>query len=109
MKLVKAATNKASGALGALHEAIYPDAEAPRDFEGLAGSFDAEGGLLKDFARDNSVRGLQSALVVLLSHGVPGDFDSMVSSVPAVTADTVRRARVLAQKLQETLEKRKKK
>ena len=109
VELIKAATKKASGALEALHEAVFPDSEVPKDFERLAGSFDAEGGFLTDFARDSSVRGLQSALVVLLSHGVPGDFDSMVSSVPTVTADNVKRARALAHKLQETLEKRKKK
>ena len=106
VELTKAATEKASSALVTLHEGVFPEKEVPKELEELAGSFDAEGDFLADFARDNTVHGLESTLVVLLGHGVSCDFDRMVSSVPAVTAANVRRAGDLARRLQETLEKR---
>ena len=89
-----------------LHEGLFPEKEVPKELEKLAGSFDAEGGCLEDFARENTVCGLKSALVVLLGHGAPGDFDQMVSSVPAVTTAHAKRAGDLARRLQETLERR---
>ena len=89
-----------------LHEAIFPEKEVPKELEELAGSFDAEGDFLADFAHDNTVRGLESTLVVLLVHGASCNFDRMVSSVPAVTAANLKRVGDLAGRLQETLEKR---
>ena len=104
-ELAKAASKKASSALEMLHEAIFPEKEVPKELEELASVFDAEGGCLEDFVREHTVRGLKSALVVLLGNDPSGDFDQMVSSVPAVTAAHVDRASDLARKLQEALEK----
>ena len=95
-ELAKAASKKVSSALEMLHEALFPEKEVPKELEELASIFYAEGGCLEDFACVNTVRGLKSALVVLLSHGAPGNFDQMVSSVPAATAVHVKRAGDLA-------------
>ena len=105
-ELAKAASKKATSALEMLHEALFPEKEVPKELEELASVFDAEGGCLEDFARENTVRGLKSALVVLLGHGAPSDFDQMVSSVPAVTTAHAKWAGDLARRLQETLERR---
>ena len=105
-EVAKAVAEKASSALVALHEGVFPDKEVPSGLKGLAGAFDAEGDFLADFARDNTVRGLESTLAVLLGHGAACDFDEMTSSFPVVTAATLKRAKALAQRLQETLERR---
>ena len=105
MQLAKAATEKASSALVTLHEGIFPEKEAPKELEELAGSFDAEGGFLEHFARDNTVRGLETTLMVLLGHGVSFDFDKVASSVPEYSTADSERAVAIARKLQETLER----
>ena len=105
VELAKAATEKATSALVTLHEGVFPEKEVPKNLEELAGSFDAEGGFLGDFARDNTVRGLETTLAVLLGHGVSCDFDKVTSSVPEFSAPDLERADNLACKLQETLEK----
>ena len=104
-ELAKAAAEKASSALVTLHEGVFPEKEVPTDLEELAGSFDAEGGYLTDFARENTVRGLETTLVVLLGHGVSCDFDKVASSVPEYLAADSQWAVDMARKLQETLEK----
>ena len=86
VELAKTAKEKASSTLVTLHEGVFPEKEVPKDLKELAGSFDAEGGFVADFARDNTVRGLESTLVVLLGHDASCDFNRMVSSVPVVTA-----------------------
>ena len=105
VELAKAATEKASSALVTLHEGVFPEKEVPKNLEELVGSFDAEGGFLGDFARDNTVRGLETTLVVHLGHGVSCDFDKVVSSVPEHSAADLERSVDLARKLQETLER----
>ena len=105
VELAKVTTEKASSALVTLHEGVFSEKEAPKDLEELVGSFDAKGGFLADFARDNTVRGLETTLVVLLGHGVSCDFDKVVSLVPEVSAANLEWAGDLARKLQETLKK----
>ena len=105
VELARTATEKASSALVMLHEGVFPEKEVPKNLEELAGSFDAEGGFLGDFARDNTVRGLETTLAVLLGHGVSCDFDEVVSSVPEYSTADLERAVDLARKLQETLER----
>jgi hypothetical protein len=105
-EVAKAVADKASSALLALHEGVFPEKEVPVGLKGLASAFDAEGEFLADFARDNTVRGLESTLAVLLGHGATCNFDEMTSSFPVVTAATLKRAKSLAQQLQGTLERR---
>ena len=105
VELAKTATEKVSSALVTLHEGVFPEKEVPKNLEELAGSFDAEGGFLGDFARDNTVRGLETTLAVLLGHGVSCDFDKVTSSDPEFSAADLERAEGLVRKLQETLEK----
>ena len=104
-ELARTATEKASRALVTLHEGIFPEKEVPKDLKELAGSFDAEGGFLADFARDNTVRGLETTLMVLLGHGVSFDFDKVASPVPEYSAADSERVVDVACKLQETLER----
>ena len=99
-ELAKAAAEKASSALVTLHKGIFPEKEVSTDLEELAGSFDAEGDYLTDFARENTVRGLETTLMVLLGHGVSCDFDKVTSSVPEFSAADLERAEGLARKLQ---------
>ena len=87
VELARAAVEKASGALMALHEGVFPEKEVPKDLDTLAGSFDAEGNFLLDFARDNTVCGLETTLMVLLGHGVSIDFETAMSSVHEYTAE----------------------
>lgn len=105
VELVKRAVEKASGALSAMHEGVFPDKEVPSGFDALAGSFDAEGDFLREFARDCTVSGLETTLKVLLGHGVSIDVDAVVSSVPKYTSKQAQQASDAARKLQETLEK----
>ena len=105
VELVKSAVKKASGVLTMMHEGAFPDRDVSKDFDALAGSFDAEGDFLRDFARDCTVGGLETTLMVLLGHGVSIDFDTVVSSVPKYTPEQARQATDAARKLQETLEK----
>ena len=105
VELIKCAVEKASGALTAMHEGVFPDKEVPRGFDALAGSFDVEGEFLRDFARDCTVSGLETTLKVLLGHGMSIDFDTAVSSVSKFTSKQAQQASDAARKLQETLEK----
>ena len=105
VEVARTATEKALSALVTLHEGVFPEKEAPKDLEELAGSFDAEGGFLADFARGNTVHGLETTLMVLLGHGVSFDFDKVASSVPEYSVADLEWVVDVARKLQETLER----
>ena len=99
VELAKTAIEKASSALGTLHEGFFSDKEMPMELEALADSFDSDGGFLADFARDHTVRGLETTWMVLLGHGVSIDFDSVASEVLKISGVHARCAVELARKL----------
>ena len=105
IELAKTAAEKASGALTTLYESVFPDKAVSKDLDSLAGSFDSEGGFLADFARNNTVCGLETTLLVLLGHGVSIDFGTVTSSVPDYTTAHSEQAVDATCKLQEMLEK----
>ena len=60
---------------------------------------------MADFARDHTVRGLQTTLMVFLGHGVSVDYDRVASSVPQISGAQSNRTVEIARRLQESLER----
>ena len=67
-------------------------------------AFDKDGNFLERIVRDNTVSGLETAFMVLMGHGVPLDYDVVVSSVPEYTIEQGLWASDLARNLQKVLE-----
>ena len=101
----KATAEKASSALAMLHEGVFLEKEVPTELEALAGSFDAEGGFLADFARDHTVRGLETTLMVFLGHGVSINYNCVASLIPEISDAQSTRAVDIARRLLESLER----
>ena len=70
--------------------------------------FGPDSSAVRDFRRENTVRGSHTTLLMLLGHDFKGDFDKAVSGVPRGPDGKVLSLSSfsdLAQKLTETLEK----
>ena len=77
--------SKTQEAFTRLHEVMLPDAEAPRDFESLAGAFHSNDEVIRGFSYANTERGVRSFLAVALAHGTQVDFDAITTKFPVGT------------------------
>ena len=74
---------KAKDVLTCLHSSVLPKCQPRASLGELAELFGPEASTIGDFRREQTVRGSQTTLLMLLGHGFEGDFDKAVSGVPA--------------------------
>ena len=103
---------KAKGALAHIHSSVFPKAQPLSSFSELAELFGPETSTLADYRHKHTVRGSQTTSLMLLGHGIEGDFDKAVSGRPCKPngkalplGDFSARSLQLAQRLAETMEK----
>ena len=77
--------SKTQEALMHLHEMMLPDAEAPKDLEGLVGAFHSSDEAIKGFSYAQTERGVRSFLAIALAHGTQVDFDAITTKNPVGT------------------------
>ena len=98
--------------LTSLHGRLFPTGQAPASLGELVELLGPDGSTINDFRREHTVRGSQTTLLMLLRHGLEGDFDKAMSGLPrgpdgrlVALGSFAERSRELAQRLTETLEK----
>ena len=103
---------KAKGALAHIHSSVFPKAPPLSSFSELADLFGPGTSTLADYRREHTVRGSQTTFLMLLGHGIEGDFDKVVSGRPRKPdgkalplGDFFIQSLQLAQRLAETVEK----
>ena len=107
----KEALNKAAGALRAVHQIVLPQSAPPATIQGLADALGPGASALADFARTQLVGGSESTFLLLLGHGVAGDFEKAIMGFTkkpdgksAVTSAMKAQAGTLSKRMVEMME-----
>ena len=105
--------SKVKDALTGLHQSVFPKGQPPSSLDKLVDIFGPDTSTSGDYMREHTVRGSHTTLLLMLGHGLEGDYDKAVSGFPKgpdgkllPLSSFFERSRELAQKLTETLEKK---
>ena len=79
---MKHSLGKSAGALSALHKSVFPKGTPPTTVEALAEVFSPGSSTLADYTHTQTVCGLESAFLLMLGHGIAGDFEKVIADFP---------------------------
>lgn len=65
-----------------MYQGIFPTGEPPATAEGLAAVLGPSTTTVADYTRAQTVRGAESAFMLMMGHGVEADYDQIASSFP---------------------------
>ena len=73
---------KSTSTLEAVHREVLPQNPLPRDADGFLGVLGPGSSTMASFSHALTVRGSESTFKMILAHGIPGDFASVVADLP---------------------------
>ena len=73
---------KASNSLSLIHQLVLPNSEVPSTFGELAEVFNSDATAVEMYGHQQTVSGSQTTFLLLVGHGVEGNFEAAVADFP---------------------------